>query len=159
MKLHYEGQPFQGRGRRPTTSLDEAFLVTLEPYQARLVLGLRRALYERGWTQAEHARQSGLHETYLSKIMNGVKTPSQAVEDKLIAATGFPASQVIRWGEERIESLRMEKERHLLKRIETERSVEACLELVRSESLIEEDLLRIKHAVQKRLEALSEKPG
>lgn len=139
-----------------SASHDEAFLASLEPYQARLVLGLRRALYERGWTQAEHARQSGLHETYLSKIMNGVKTPSQAVEDKLISATGFPASQVIRWGEERMEGLRMERERDLLKRIETERTVEACLEVIRSESLIEEDLLRIKHAVQKRLDTQRE---
>lgn len=142
-----------------SASHDEAFLASLEPYQARLVLGLRRALYERGWTQAEHARQSGLHETYLSKIMNGVKTPSQAVEDKLISATGFPASQVIRWGEERMEGLRMERERDLLKRIETERTVEACLEVIRSESLIEEDLLRIKHAVQKRLDTLREEMG
>ncbi len=140
-----------------SVSKEDPFLASLEPFQARLILGLRRALYERGWTQAEHARRAGLHETYLSKIMNGVKTPSQAVEDKLISATGFPASQVIRWGEERMESLRMEKERDLLIRLEKERTVDACLDAVRSESLIEEDLLRIKHAVQKRLQTAEEK--
>ncbi len=131
---------------------DRAFASSLEPYQARLILGLRRALYELGWTQAQHSRRAGLHETYVSKIMNGIKTPSQSVEDKLVSATGFPASQVMQWGEERLEALTREKERDVFQRLETERMVEACLAVIRAEATTERDLLRLRDEVQARLE-------
>ncbi len=133
-------------------SHDDDLLKRLERYQVRLIFGLRHAQSELGWSQAEHARRAGLDQTYLSKIMTGVKTPSQVVEESLIAATGIPPWQVHKWGEESMGRRHRVRERSGQRRLESEGTAEACLEVIAVADLTDDDLARIRDAAAERLE-------
>jgi transcriptional regulator with XRE-family HTH domain len=62
----------------------------------RLGLNLRRERAKHGWSQEEFADRAGIHRTYVSDLERGSRNPTITVVEKLAAALGLSASDLLR---------------------------------------------------------------
>lgn len=71
----------------------------VKPSHKALGKAVAKIREERGQTQAEVARETGLHVTYISGIENGSRNPTWAVLTQLSRALGMPISELARRAE------------------------------------------------------------
>jgi len=62
----------------------------------RLGQNVRRTREEKGWSQEAFAHEAGIHRTYVSDIERGARNPTILIVEKLAAALGVSASQLLR---------------------------------------------------------------
>lgn len=71
----------------------------MSPLLIHLGNTLKRVRAQRGWSQEKLAEQAGLDRSYVGQIERAVVSPSLSTLEKLAAAFGLPASELIRINE------------------------------------------------------------
>ena len=63
--------------------------------RTRLGKNVRRLRAEKGWSQEDYADRAGIHRTYVSDIERGRRNPTVTVVEKLAAALGVNAGDLL----------------------------------------------------------------
>ncbi|WP_109794313.1 helix-turn-helix domain-containing protein [Minwuia thermotolerans] len=61
----------------------------------RLGQNIRRLRQSQGWSQEQFAFEAGIHRTYISDLERGTRNPTITVVEKLAAALGARAGELL----------------------------------------------------------------